>query len=144
MSYDFKVLGQVNSVEEFPEGASVIIESEGVVKRCHADGLGGAMIVDASDLTFVESGDDRHFTYLQADDELYAKMKKAFPMLALKVGMPGMMSLSTETPADALMILPIKAYMENIEGLSGFQAELYETMIIIVDSSFIPTEPKPQ
>lgn len=41
IDYDFKVLGQVDFVEEFPEGASVLIESQGEVKRCAADGLGG-------------------------------------------------------------------------------------------------------
>lgn len=41
MSYEFERLSDVEAVEEFPEGAKVLIEHEGYIKRCAADGLGG-------------------------------------------------------------------------------------------------------
>lgn len=42
MSYEFERLADVESVEEFPEeGASVLIEHEGDIKKCPADGIGG-------------------------------------------------------------------------------------------------------
>lgn len=42
MSYEFERLSDVEAVEEFPEeGASVLIEHEGDIKKCPADGIGG-------------------------------------------------------------------------------------------------------
>lgn len=41
MAFDFQKLADVEAVEEFPEGAKVLIEHEGNIKRCAADGLGG-------------------------------------------------------------------------------------------------------
>lgn len=42
MAYEFERLADVESVEEFPEeGASVLIEHEGNIKRCPADSIGG-------------------------------------------------------------------------------------------------------
>lgn len=42
MAYEFEKLADVESVEEFPEeGASVLIEHEGNIKRCPADSIGG-------------------------------------------------------------------------------------------------------
>lgn len=42
MAYEFERLADVEAVEEFPEeGASVLIEHEGNIKRCPADGIGG-------------------------------------------------------------------------------------------------------
>lgn len=43
MAYEFQKLADVEAVEEFPEeGASVLIEHEGSIKRCSANGIGGA------------------------------------------------------------------------------------------------------
>lgn len=42
MAYKFRHFGDVEAVEEFPSGASVLIETEGKVRRCPADGLGGS------------------------------------------------------------------------------------------------------
>lgn len=42
MAYEFQKLADVEAVEEFPEeGASVLIEHEGGIKKCPADGIGG-------------------------------------------------------------------------------------------------------
>lgn len=41
MAYEFKKLSEVESIEEFPEGAKVLIENNGNINRCAADGLGG-------------------------------------------------------------------------------------------------------
>ena len=42
MAYEFQKLADVEAVEEFPEeGASVLIEYEGDIKKCPADGIGG-------------------------------------------------------------------------------------------------------
>lgn len=42
MAYEFQKLADVEAVEEFPEeGASVLIEHEGEIKKCPADGIGG-------------------------------------------------------------------------------------------------------
>lgn len=41
MAYEFKKLSEVESVDEFPEGAKVLIENNGNINRCAADGLGG-------------------------------------------------------------------------------------------------------
>lgn len=41
MAYNFKKLSEVESVDEFPEGAKVLIENNGNIHRCAADGLGG-------------------------------------------------------------------------------------------------------
>ena len=42
MAYEFQKLADVEAVEEFPEeGASVLIEHEGDIKKCPADGIGG-------------------------------------------------------------------------------------------------------
>lgn len=41
MSYNFTKLSEVAHVESFPEGANVIIEDNGEIKRCTTDGLGG-------------------------------------------------------------------------------------------------------
>lgn len=42
MAFDFQKLADVEAVEEFPEeGASVLIEHEGSIKKCPADGIGG-------------------------------------------------------------------------------------------------------
>lgn len=41
MAYEFEKLSEVSSLDEFPEGAKVLIEHEGNINRCAADGLGG-------------------------------------------------------------------------------------------------------
>lgn len=41
MAYEFEKLSEVGSLDEFPEGAKVLIEHDGDIKRCAADGLGG-------------------------------------------------------------------------------------------------------
>lgn len=41
MAFEFEKLSEVSALEEFPEGAKVLIEHEGNIKRCAADGLGG-------------------------------------------------------------------------------------------------------
>lgn len=41
MAYDFEKLSEVGSLDEFPEGAKVLIEHDGDIKRCAANGLGG-------------------------------------------------------------------------------------------------------
>lgn len=41
MAYEFEKLSEVEAIEEFPEGAKVLIEHEGDIKKCAADGLGG-------------------------------------------------------------------------------------------------------
>ena len=42
MAYEFQKLADVEAVEEFPEeGASVLIEHEGDIKKCPAGGIGG-------------------------------------------------------------------------------------------------------
>ncbi|MBQ0141292.1 MAG: hypothetical protein KBT06_00580 [Prevotellaceae bacterium] len=41
MAFEFEKLSEVSELEEFPEGAKVLIEHEGDIKRCAADGLGG-------------------------------------------------------------------------------------------------------
>ncbi|MCQ2076006.1 MAG: hypothetical protein MJZ20_03085 [Bacteroidaceae bacterium] len=57
MAYDFEKLSEVSSLDEFPEGAKVLIEHDGDIKRCAADGLGG--------------GGGYHFIYLDMDVQTY-------------------------------------------------------------------------
>lgn len=57
MAYDFKKLSEVGSLDEFPEGAKVLIEHDGDIKRCASDGLGG--------------GGGFHFIYLDVDTQTH-------------------------------------------------------------------------
>lgn len=57
MAYDFEKLSEVGSLDEFPEGAKVLIEHDGDIKRCAADGLGG--------------GGGYHWIHLNVDSETY-------------------------------------------------------------------------
>ena len=57
MAYDFEKLSEVGSLDEFPEGAKVLIEHNGDIKRCAADGLGG--------------GGGYHWIHLDIDFETY-------------------------------------------------------------------------
>lgn len=57
MAYDFEKLSEVGSLDEFPEGAKVLIEHNGDIKRCAADGLGG--------------GGGYHWIHLDLDFETY-------------------------------------------------------------------------
>lgn len=57
MAYDFEKLSEVGSLDEFPEGAKVLIEHDGDIKRCAADGLGG--------------GGGYHWIHLDMDFETY-------------------------------------------------------------------------
>lgn len=76
MSYDFKVLGQVDSVEEFPEGASVLIESQGNIKRCAADGLGGGgYVLEVPVEDFAAMND---WSMIPVDDEVLAEAMDAY------------------------------------------------------------------
>lgn len=147
MSYDFKRLAEIDSVEEFPAGASVIIESEGAIKRCPADGLGSgsAMIITDSDLTFLGAiGPEVHpYMAFRINDELYDAMKNAFPMVAFKFNpdalfetMPS--ALNDEGNGNSLIITPIAYYVENMDGLTGFMIDfLGEGYLLIVNSSFV-------
>lgn len=58
MAYDFEKLSEVGSLDEFPEGAKVLIEHDGDIKRCAADGLGGG-------------GGGYHWIHLDMDFETY-------------------------------------------------------------------------
>lgn len=57
MAYEFEKLSEVSSLDEFPEGAKVLIEHNGDIKRCVADGLGG--------------GGGYHYIHLDMDVETY-------------------------------------------------------------------------
>lgn len=57
MAYNFEKLSEVSSLDEFPEGAKVLIEHNGDIKRCAADGLGG--------------GGGYHWIHLDMDTETY-------------------------------------------------------------------------
>lgn len=57
MAYEFEKLSEVSSLDEFPEGAKVLIEHDGDIKRCAADGLGG--------------GGGYHWIHLDVDMETY-------------------------------------------------------------------------
>lgn len=57
MAYEFEKLSEVSSLDEFPEGAKVLIEHDGDIKRCAADGLGG--------------GGGYHWIHLDMDFETY-------------------------------------------------------------------------
>lgn len=60
MAYNFKKLSEVELIEDFPEGASAIIEANGAIKRCPSvKGSGGAgkvfhgvATIDAENETF--------------------------------------------------------------------------------------------
>ena len=41
MAYDFQKLGAVEQIAEVPEGATVLVEVGGSIKRAPGDGLGG-------------------------------------------------------------------------------------------------------
>lgn len=58
MAYEFEKLSEVSSLDEFPEGAKVLIEHGGDIKRCAADGLGGG-------------GGGYHWIHLDIDFETY-------------------------------------------------------------------------
>lgn len=89
MSYEFKRLADVASIEEFPEGANVLIEHQGNVKRCAAGGLGGGSIV-ITEADFVETAlsDNSEFLYVKVSDDLYEKLEKVFPSIVIKIKSP--------------------------------------------------------
>lgn len=59
MAYEFQKLADVEAVEEFPEeGASVLIEHEGGIKKCPADGIGGGAEMPILDMFADEATDE--------------------------------------------------------------------------------------
>lgn len=52
MSYEFTKLSDVPVVDEFPEGANAIIETNGEIKRCPSSGGGGVELI-----TLTQSGE---------------------------------------------------------------------------------------
>ena len=48
MSYEFTKLSGVPAVDEFPEGANAIIETNGEIKRCSS--AGGSSVPKAPDI----------------------------------------------------------------------------------------------
>ena len=61
MSYEFKRLGEVEALENVPEGANALIEVDGVIKRAPGTGLGGSgsgktLILSSSYFDIVASG----------------------------------------------------------------------------------------
>lgn len=77
MAYEFQKLADVEAVEEFPEeGASVLIEHEGDIKKCPADGIGGAskfpkifMSVNESGYTIEVEGYDTTDAFVESFDK---------------------------------------------------------------------------
>lgn len=81
MAYEFERLADVESVEEFPEeGASVLIEHEGNIKRCPADGISGGGGAKIPVFLVGEDPDTEDFTYELEDgrtaDELVSDFEK--------------------------------------------------------------------
>lgn len=77
MAYEFQKLADVEAVEEFPEeGASVLIEHEGGIKKCPADGIGGGaefpkmfMSINDSGYTFEVEGYDTPDAFVESFDK---------------------------------------------------------------------------
>ena len=77
MSYEFTKLSDVPVVDEFPEGANAIIETNGEIKRCPSSGGGGVEFI-----TVTQDGDI--ITASKNSEEILALIDSGkLPMLIL-------------------------------------------------------------
>lgn len=77
MAYEFQKLADVEAVEEFPEeGASVLIEHEGGIKKCPADGIGGGTEIPVVMMSVGESGQEFEFADGRTLDSFVEEFEK--------------------------------------------------------------------
>lgn len=124
MAFDFQKLADVEAVEEFPEGAKVLIEHEGDIKRCTADGLGGGS-GSIPALLIIEDPETEEYTFELEDgrtaDEFVASFEKGEITPAIFMVETG--------EADGIIVkeynyAPLRAEQRIQEGASGEYASL--------------------
>ncbi len=93
MAYEFKKLSELEALDTVPEGASVLAEVGGVIKRVPGEGLGGSGTIPEFDLIAmglpaVSIGGER--VSVECDTtEIMAAMEKGLVKLNLAVNMGG-------------------------------------------------------
>ena len=93
MAYEFKKLSEVESLDTVPEGASVLAEVGGVIKRVPGEGLGGSGTIPEFDLAAmglpaVPIGGEQ--VSVECDTtEIMAAMEKGLVKLNVAVNMGG-------------------------------------------------------
>lgn len=119
MAYEFKRLADVEAVEEFPEeGASVLIEHEGNIKKCPADGIGGGGSIPVVLMTIDAEAGAYNFEFEDGRtlDEFVAEFDSG-------VYYPTMIFKSGENPSQPgiKMIYTLTFYqcMDVVEGYDG-------------------------
>lgn len=126
MAFDFQKLADVEAVEEFPEGAKVLIEHEGDIKRCAADGLGGGS-GSIPVLLATEDPETEEYTFKLEDgrtaDEFAASFEKNGITPAIFIAEP------VEAPVDGMIMkqyIHAPLYMEEriTEGAPSEYASL--------------------
>ena len=93
MAYEFKKLSEVEALDAVPEGASVLAEVDGAIKRVPGEGLGGSGTIPEFDLIAmglpaVPIGGERVSVACDTT-EIMAAMEKGLVKLSLAVDMGG-------------------------------------------------------
>lgn len=134
MAYEFQKLADVEAVEEFPEeGASVLIEHEGGIKKCPADGIGGGGSIPVLLMSAEASGElNFEFEDGRTLDEFVADFDNGvyYPTIILKTGeslyQPGL---------KVTYALTFYQCLDYTEGYDGSTPSGGRTMIYVLGGS---------
>lgn len=138
MAYEFQKLADVEAVEEFPEeGASVLIEHEGGIKKCPADGIGGG---GAHMYMFERDPETETVAPLEecSIETLKADLEEGLAPMAV-IMMAGVQSGGTfDITVDTSIVMPLAGYTRQSAYIeeSGGDIEVIEIKFCSTGASY--------
>ena len=128
MSYEFTKLSDVPVVDEFPEGANAIIETNGEIKRCTSGGGGGIEFI-----TVIPDGDT--LTASKNSEEIIALIDSGkLPILIFSQEATST-ALGVSSEAYAFPVIRDATQITNLAGVVFFMSD----GLIVVDNTGVVT-----
>lgn len=130
MAYEFKKLSELEALDAVPEGASVLAEVGGVIKRVPGEGLGGSGTIPEFDLSAMGlSNISADGTKVSAECDV-TEMQEAMAKGLVKIKANVQASSALIFPLEAV-VTPLYDALSNAYGLSCM-ASLAGTLMVAV------------